>query len=159
MQTKTHIECHPLSSAEAQKDCKLQRALHPKHACNMEDKHMPTLQELFKKYNLVPNGSPNSGPRARLLAQVDRMLKEISSYKEAAEMNGDTTKYWWAPQPVNGQRRVAMRYGGQVVQETAFYVDDSLPAVKALLQEFKQIITDSDDATWAAEEERRAKKS
>jgi|GEM_PF-6846361 len=54
---------------------------------------MPTLQELFKKYNLVPNGSPNSGPRARILAQVDRMLKEISSYCQRRGENGHIWAY------------------------------------------------------------------
>ena len=125
----------------------------------MEDKHMPSLQDLFKKHNLDPNATPKDGPRSKLLYQVDRMLKQIDTYTDTAELNGDTTKYWWAPQPVNGKRRVTMRYAGQVVDKSAFYVDDSLAAVKALLQQFKNVITDSDDATWADEEERRAKKS
>ena len=40
----------------------------------------------------------------------------------------------------------------------AIYADNTLESVKAALDTFKQLIEDSDDATWAHEEERRKKK-
>lgn len=120
---------------------------------------MPTLQELFKKYNLTPNAMPASGPRSKLLYQADRMLKELASYTDVSQLDGETTKYWWAPQAVNSHRRVAMRYGGQVEDGTAFYVENNIAAVKKLIEELHKVITDSTDATWAEEEARRAKKS
>jgi hypothetical protein len=151
--------CHPLLSAEC-RICLQKRAWvasypHLQHG----EWHMPTLQELFKKYNLDPSAMPASGPRAKLLYQVDRMLKELATYTDVRQLDGETTKYWWAPQAVNGHRRVAMRYGGQVVDGTAFYVENSIDAVKQLIENMNKVITDSDDATWAEEEARRAKKS
>jgi hypothetical protein len=51
-----------------------------------------------------------------------------------------------------------MRYGGKVVEDTAVYADNTLEAVKKAIEDFKGMIVDSDDETWAAEEERRKKK-
>jgi hypothetical protein len=51
-----------------------------------------------------------------------------------------------------------MRYGGKVVEDMAIYADNTLAGVKAAVETFKKLIEDSDDATWAHEEERRKKK-
>ena len=51
-----------------------------------------------------------------------------------------------------------MRYGGKVVEDVAIYADNTLSDVKAALETFKSLIEESDDATWAHEEERRKKK-
>ena len=52
----------------------------------------------------------------------------------------------------------SMRYGGKVVDNTAAYVDNTLKAVTEHVEVLKKIIEESDDATWAAEEEKRSKK-
>lgn len=52
-----------------------------------------------------------------------------------------------------------MRYGGKVVPNTAAYVDNTLKAVTDHIETLKKIIEESNEATWADEEERRAKKS
>lgn len=119
---------------------------------------MPTLEELLKKHNIKTEDNPLSGPRAKLLAQADRMLDMLAKYQTEAELDGQSTQYWWAPQSVNGKRRVVMRYGSKVVDGVSLYVDNTLPAVTKAVTDFKSVIVDSDDATWAAEEARRAKK-
>jgi hypothetical protein len=119
---------------------------------------MPTLEELLKKHKIVVSDSASSGPRSKLLAQADRMLKQLNSYKAEDELDGNSSQYWWSPQSVDGKRRVAMRYGGKIVENTGVYVDNTLPAVKAIVEAYKNVILDSDDATWADEEERRRKK-
>jgi hypothetical protein len=119
---------------------------------------MPTLEELLKKHNIKVEDNPSSGPKAKLLAQADRMLTELKKYKTEQELDGDSTQYWWAPQSVNGKRRVSLRYGGKVVEGAAMYADNTLDAVKAAVEAFKAVVADSDDATWAAEEARRKKK-
>ena len=119
---------------------------------------MPTLEELKKKFKIDSNASPTSGPRAKLLTQVNRMLSIIETYKTEQELDGPTTQYWWAPQSVNGKRRISMRYGGKVVEDVAIYADNTLDDVKAALKTFKSLIEESEDATWAHEEERRKKK-
>lgn len=86
------------------------------------------------------------------------MLAQLSKYKAEDELDGDSTQFWWSPQSVDGKRRVVMRYGGKIVENTGVYVDNTLPAVKAIVEAFKNVITDSDDATWAEEEKRRQKK-
>lgn len=119
---------------------------------------MPTLQELLKKHNINVEDNPSSGPRAKLLTQADRMLTELAKYKTEQELDGESTQYWWAPQSVNGKRRVTMRYGGKVVEGAAVYTDNTIEGVKAAVEAFKAVIADSDDATWADEEARRKKK-
>ena len=119
---------------------------------------MPTLDDLFKKYNIDASVNPQSGPRSKLMAQVNRMLNVLSKYKTEVELDGETTQYWWAPQSVDGKRRVSARYSGKVVEGMAAYPDNTLEAVKATLEMFRSLIEESDDATWAHEEERRKKK-
>jgi hypothetical protein len=119
---------------------------------------MPTLEELLRKHKIVVSDSVSSGPRSKLLAQADRMLEKLNSYQNEKQMNGSSSQYWWSPQSVNGKRRVAMRYGGKIVENTGVYVDDTLTAVKAIVEAYKNVILDSDDATWADEEGRRRKK-
>lgn len=119
---------------------------------------MPTLEELLKKYNIDSAAAQQVGPRARLLTQADRMLARLDSYKTEAELDGEATQYWWAPQSVNGRRRVSVRYGGKVVEGLTVYVDNTLDAVRGAVETFRNLIVDSDDATWAHEEERRRKK-
>lgn len=118
---------------------------------------MPTLEELLKKHGVTPMDSPGSGPRAKLLSQANRMLNEISNYENPTEMNAENAKFWWAPQAVNGKRKITAKYGGRAVDGMSTYVDDTLDAVKSMLTSYKAIIEDSDDATWAAEEEKRNK--
>jgi|TARA_R110002012_G_scaffold321177_1_gene547909 hypothetical protein len=119
---------------------------------------MPTIEELLKKHNITPEGNPASGPRAKLLAQADRMLNQLSKYKTEQELDGPNTQYWWSPQSVNGKRRVSVRYGGKVVQKLGMYADNTLADVRAKVELFKKLIEESDDETWADEEERRKKK-
>lgn len=116
---------------------------------------MPTLEELLKKHGVKTVDNPSTGPRAKLLNQANKMLKEIGSYKEASEMNGENAKFWWAPQSVNGKRKVTARYGGRAVDGMSTYVDDNLKAVKDMIASFRSVIEDSDDETWAKEEEKR----
>lgn len=119
---------------------------------------MPTIEELLKKHNIKPEGSPASGPRAKLLAQADRMLKHLSNYKTEQELDGPNTQYWWAPKSVNGKRRVSVRYGGKVVEKLGLYADNTLADVRAKVELFKNLIEESNDETWADEEARRQKK-
>ena len=119
---------------------------------------MPTLEELFSKYNITPSAGPTSGPRTKLLAQADRMLKELKGYTSESDMNGTSSQYWWAPQSVSGQRRVSMRYGSKIVENTSVYVDNTIKAVTDHITMLHKIIEESDDATWASEEARRQKK-
>ena len=53
---------------------------------------MPTLEELFSKYNITPSAGPTSGPRTKLLAQADRMLKELKGYTSESDMNGTSSQ-------------------------------------------------------------------
>ncbi|WP_157132343.1 hypothetical protein [Roseobacter sp. AzwK-3b] len=117
----------------------------------------PTLEELIKEFGIEPASTQTSGPRAKLLAQADRMLTELAKYKGEDELDGDTTRFWWAPQSVNGKRRVSARYGGKVVQGLSTTVDNTLPSVRATIETFRKLIEKSTDDTWAAEEERRKK--
>jgi hypothetical protein len=118
----------------------------------------PTLDELMKKYNIEPAATQTSGPRAELLGQADRMLNELAKYKAEDELDGDTTRFWWSPQSVNGKRRVTVRYGGKVVSGLSVLADNTLPSVRAAVETFKSLIEESTDETWAEEEERRKKK-
>ena len=65
---------------------------------------MPTLEELFSKYNITPSAGPTSGPRTKLLAQAVRMLKELKGYtSERYEWHkltvlvGAAERIWSAP--------------------------------------------------------------
>lgn len=119
---------------------------------------MPTLQELLAKHNYHSEHNPTNGPRAKLLGQANRMLKLLAGYKTEQELDGQTTQYWWAPQSVNGNRRIVMRYGGKVVEGTATYAANTLQDVSKAVEVLKAVIMDSDDETWADEEARRKKK-
>jgi hypothetical protein len=119
---------------------------------------MPTLDELLKKHNVKAATNPSSGPRAKLLKQAKKMLAEIDQYQDASEMDGINAKFWWAPQSANGKRKITARYGGRAVDGLSTYVDDSLDAVKVELEKYRAVIEESDDETWAHEEEKRAKK-
>ena len=129
-----------------------------KYHCATKETAMPTLDELLKKYNIDATVNPQSGPRAKLLSQANRMLEQLGKYKTEQELDGVTTQYWWAPQSVDGKRRVSARYSGKVVEGMAVYADNTLEAVKAAVDTFRKLIEESDDATWAHEEERRKKK-
>lgn len=119
---------------------------------------MPTLDELFKKHNVTLSVSPQSTTRSKLLAQADRMIRTLEDYKVSSDLDGTSTKYWWAPQSNEGQRRVAMRYGGKIVENTSSYVEDNVDSVKAHIKVLRTIIEESDNETWADEEARREKK-
>ena len=101
---------------------------------------MPTLDELFNKYSITPSAGPTSGPRTKLLAQADRMLKELKESTSENDMDGTSSQYWWAPQSVSGQRRVSMRYGGKIVENTSVYVDNSLKAITDHITVLRKII-------------------
>lgn len=116
---------------------------------------MPNLEELLKKHGVKTMDNPSSGPRAKLLNQANKMLSEINEYENASEMDGTNAKFWWAPQSVNGKRKVTARYGGRAVDGLSTYVDDTLKSVKAELEKFRAVIEDSDVDTWAKEEEKR----
>ena len=118
---------------------------------------MPTLEELLKKHGVTPMENPSSGPRSKLLNQVNRMLQEIENYESTADMDAENAKFWWAPQSVNGKRKITAKYGGRAVSGMSTYVDDNLDAVKAMLQTYKKVIEESDDDTWAEEEDKRKK--
>ena len=118
-------------------------------------REMPTLEELLKKHGIKTVDNPSTGPRAKLLNQANKMLKEIDAYEDASELAGENAKFWWAPQSVNGKRKITARYGGRAVDGMSTYVDDNLKAVKDTLTAFRTVIEESDDDTWAAEEEKR----
>lgn len=127
-------------------------------AVDIRSNTMPTLGELFEKHNISANVGPQSSPRAKLLAQADKMLDMLTKYEDESDLNGKSTQYWWAPQTNEGQRRVSMRYGARNVEGTSAYVDNSLASVTAHIKVLRQVVEESDDATWEPEEQRRAKK-
>jgi len=112
---------------------------------------MPTLGELHEKHNISANVGPQSSPRAKLLAQADKMLDMLTKYEDESDLNGKSTQYWWAPQTNEGQRRVSMRYGARNVEGTSAYVENSLAAVTAHIKVLRQVVEESDDATWEPE--------
>ncbi len=116
---------------------------------------MPTLEELLNEFGYDVSSNAPSNPRGKLLAQADRMLSELAKYKSNTDLNGKSTKYWWAPQAVNGKRKITVRYSNKAVLNFAHYADDTLDDVKRVIADFKRIIEKSDDETWAAEEARR----
>ena len=127
-------------------------------AVDIRSNTMPTLGELFEKHNISANVGPQSSPRAKLLAQADKMLDMLTKYEDESDLNGKSTQYWWAPQTNEGQRRVSMRYGARNVEGTSAYVENSLASVTAHIKVLRQVVEESDDATWEPEEQRRAKK-
>jgi hypothetical protein len=118
---------------------------------------MPTLDELLKQFGIDNSAAATSSPRGKLLAQADRMLTELAKYKTEAEMDGESAKYWWAPQSVNGKRRITARYGSKAVKGFSAYADNTLESVRATIETFRKLIEASDDDTWADEEKRRQK--
>ena len=115
---------------------------------------MPTRNDLLKKHGVTPMENPSSGPRSKLLNQVNRMLREIENYESTADMNGDNARFWWAPQSVDGKRKITPKYSNRAVDGIATYVDDNLDAVKEVLQSYKAIIEERTDETGADEEAR-----
>jgi hypothetical protein len=119
---------------------------------------MDWLQDLMRAEGLEPQNSANAGLRSKLLSQADRMLNVISKYKSEDELDGAGSKFWWAPQSVDGQRRVVMRAGSKTVDGSAIYVNNTLDDVKSAIEKMRTVIDHSKDAQWADEEERRKKK-
>jgi hypothetical protein len=119
---------------------------------------MDWLQGLMREQGLEPQSSPSASLRSKLLSQADRMLKELEKYKTEAELDDNGTKFWWAPQSVNGQRRIVMRFSGKTIDGTATYVANTLDAVKSGIAKMRKVIEMSTDAQWAEEEARRRKK-
>jgi hypothetical protein len=118
---------------------------------------MPSLDELLKQFGIDNSAAAISSPRGKLLAQADRMLAELDKYKTEAELDGESAKYWWAPQSVNGKRRITARYGSKAVKGFTAYADNTLDSVRESIQTFRKVIEASDDDTWAEEEKRRQK--
>ena len=54
---------------------------------------MPTFGELFEKHNISANVGPQSSPRAKLLAQADKMLDMLTKYEDESDLNGKSTQY------------------------------------------------------------------
>lgn len=119
---------------------------------------MDWLQGLMREQGLEPQSSPSASLRSKLLSQADRMMSQLEQYKTEAELDDDGTKFWWAPQSVNGQRRIVMRFSGKTVDGSAVYVDNTLDAVKSSIRKMRKVIELSTDAQWAAEEARRKPK-
>lgn len=119
---------------------------------------MDWLQEAMRKEGLEPQSSANASLRSKLLQQADRMLAELDKYKTEAELDGNGSKFWWAPQSVEGQRRVVMRASAQIVENSSCYADNTLPAVKDAITKMRSVIENSKNEDWAAEEDRRSKK-
>lgn len=100
-----------------------------------------------------------SGPRARLLQQADAMLAKLKAMKTAAELDSETTtQNWWSPKANQDERRIVMRYGGMIVDDTSTYVANTLDAITKTITEYKAAIGETTDADWADEEQRRKKK-
>jgi hypothetical protein len=119
---------------------------------------MDWLQELMREEGLEPQSSPNASLRSKLLSQAERMLSTLKTYKTEEELNDNGSKYWWAPQSIEGQRRIVMRAASKTVDGSATYVDNTLSAVTACIEKMKKVIELSKDEQWADEEERRKKK-
>ncbi len=119
---------------------------------------MNWLQDLMRQQGLEPQSSPNAGLRSKLLSQADRMLEELEKYKTEAELDDNGSKFWWAPQSVNGQRRIVMRLNGKTVKGSPTYVDNTLSAVKSGMEKMRKTIELSKDEQWAEEEARHVKK-
>lgn len=119
---------------------------------------MDWLQELMREEGLEPQSSPNASLRSKLLSQAERMLSELKTYKTEEQLDDNGSKYWWAPQSVEGQRRIVMRAGSKTVDGSATYVDNTLSAVTACIEKMKKVVERSKDEQWADEEERRKKK-
>jgi len=119
---------------------------------------MDWLRDLMREEGLEPQSSANASLRAKLLGQADRMLSVLSKYKGEDELDGNSSKYWWAPQSVDGQRRVVMRAGSKTVDGSAVYVNNTLTDVRNAVEKMRTVIERSKDAQWADEEERRKKK-
>lgn len=118
---------------------------------------MDWLQDLMRNEGLSPSESPNAGLRSKLLGQATKMLETLDTYKAEDELDGDTTKFWWSPQSVDGQRRVTMRHGGKAVDGSAVYANNTLADVRATIEKMRRVIERSKDADWAEEEKRRKK--
>ena len=119
---------------------------------------MDWLQNLMREEGLEPQSSASTTLRSKLLGQADRMLKELATYKTEQELDGNSSKYWWAPESVDGQRRVAMRAGSKTVDGSAVYVNNTLSDVRTAIEKMRRVIERSKDSQWAEEEERRRKK-
>jgi hypothetical protein len=119
---------------------------------------MDWLQEAMRKEGLEPQSSANASLRSKLLQQADRMLKVLDGYKTEQELDDSGSKFWWAPQSVDGQRRVVMRAGSKIVDNSSCYADNTIPAVKDAITKMRAVIENSKNEDWAAEEERRSKK-
>lgn len=120
---------------------------------------MVALSDLFKQHKLTPDTGRASDARTRLLKQADSMLKKLAKMQNDSELETDnTTQNWWASKRTGTQRRVTMRYGGKVVENSGTMVDDNIAAVRARIELYKKMIADSTAETWAGEEARRQKK-
>jgi hypothetical protein len=119
---------------------------------------MDWLQDLMRKEGLEPQNSASASLRSKLLMQADRMQAELDKYKTEAELDGNNSKFWWAPQSVDGQRRVVMRAGSKIVDGTSIYVDNTLSGVRAGIDKLRKVNESTTDAQWADEEARRKKK-
>jgi len=62
-------------------------------AVDIRSNTMPTLGELFEKHNISANVGPQSSPRAKLLAQADKMLDMLTKYEDESDLNGKSTQY------------------------------------------------------------------
>lgn len=117
---------------------------------------MFNIKAMIEAKGYIVSESRSATARMRLLEQASTMLEKLAKMKTADDMNtAGTNQNWWSPQPREDQRRVTMRYGGAVVPDTGIYVPNNLAAVTKAIKDFKDIIEQTTDADWVAEEERR----
>ena len=110
---------------------------------------MKTIQEALKSKGLNITESRSVTPRARALQQASAMLRKIDAMKSVTELNSEsTTQNWWSPQPVEDQRRIAIRYGGATVPNTGTFVDNTLESVRATIVLMKEAIEETTDEEW-----------
>ena len=120
---------------------------------------MSVMKGFLEKRGINLSNSRVSGPRARLLQQADAMLAKLKAMKTAAELDSETTtQNWWSPKANQDERRIVMRYGGMIVDDTSTYVANTLDAITKTITEYKAAIGETTDADWADEEQRRKKK-
>ena len=117
---------------------------------------MAGFTELMVKRGMTLVNTTSSDPRKKALTQANSMLKKLLSYKDPKQMDSATSNQnWWGISSRHGKRRVSVRYDSKIVPDLITEVADDISSVLKALEDFKAIIEEVDDATWAAEEKRR----
>lgn len=119
---------------------------------------MDWLKEAMREQGLEPQTSARAPLRSKLLSKADKQLAELKTYRTEAELDGNGVRFWWGEKSVNGQRRLAMREGGKVIEGSVTYVDNTLEAVTAGITAMREIIANSTPEQWAEAEAARQKR-